>query len=127
MNPTSQVGSLSFLRRFSYVISLKPGISLVALRWTFSNAVICFFLYGFQTEIGILKMGSLLQNDIQELENWSDKWLLRFHPDKCKVLSAGKQKTQQYKYTLCNTELQYRIGPNTLPCGIPLVTGAHSE
>ena len=29
------------------------------------------------------------------------------HPDKCKVLSAGKQKTQQYKYSLCNTELQY--------------------
>ena len=49
----------------------------------------------------------ILQNDIQELENWSDKWSLRFHPDKCKVLSAGKQKTQQYKHTLCNTELQY--------------------
>jgi hypothetical protein len=37
----------------------------------------------------------------------SYKWVLRFHPDKCKVLSAGKQKTQQFKYTLCNTELQY--------------------
>lgn len=44
---------------------------------------------------------------MQELENWSDKWLLRFQPDNCKVLSAGKQKTQQNKHKLCNTELQY--------------------
>jgi hypothetical protein len=29
----------------------------------------------------------ILQNDMQELENWSDKGLLRFHTDKCKVLS----------------------------------------
>jgi hypothetical protein len=58
-------------------------------------------------DINNIEDNKILQNDIQELENWSDKWLLRFHPDKCKVLSAGKQKTQQFKYTLCNTELQY--------------------
>jgi hypothetical protein len=58
-------------------------------------------------DINDIEDNKILQNDIQELENWSDKWLLRFHPDKCKVLSAGKQKTQQFKYTLCNTELQY--------------------
>jgi hypothetical protein len=27
-----------------------------------------------------------VQNDINNLFNWSEKWLLRFHPDKCKVL-----------------------------------------
>jgi hypothetical protein len=27
-----------------------------------------------------------VQNDINHLFNWSEKWLLRFHPDKCKVL-----------------------------------------
>ena len=52
-------------------------------------------------DINDIEDNKILQNDIQ------DKWLLRFLPDKCKVLSAGKQKTQQYKYTLCNTELQY--------------------
>ena len=58
-------------------------------------------------DISDIEGNKILQNDMQELENWSDKWLLRFHPDKCKVLSAGKQKTQQYRYTLCNKELQY--------------------
>ena len=27
-----------------------------------------------------------VQDDINKLFNWSEKWLLRFHPDKCKVL-----------------------------------------
>jgi len=31
-----------------------------------------------------------LQSDIDRLEQWSNKWLLRFHPDKCHVLSLGK-------------------------------------
>ena len=31
-----------------------------------------------------------LQNDIERLEEWSDKWLLRFHPQKCKAMRVGK-------------------------------------
>ena len=31
-----------------------------------------------------------LQRDLVRLEEWSDRWLLRFHPDKCHVLSLGK-------------------------------------
>ena len=27
-----------------------------------------------------------LQRDLDSLQNWSDKWLLRFNPDKCKVM-----------------------------------------
>ena len=34
-------------------------------------------------DISNIEDNKILQNDIQELENWSDKWLLRFHPDKC--------------------------------------------
>ena len=30
-----------------------------------------------------------LQNDITRLQDWSDKWLLSFHPDKCKVMHIG--------------------------------------
>ena len=30
-----------------------------------------------------------LQNDISQLQDWSDKWLLSFHPDKCKVMHIG--------------------------------------
>ena len=31
-----------------------------------------------------------LQSDLNTLEEWSDEWLLRFHPDKCHVLTLGK-------------------------------------
>ena len=30
-----------------------------------------------------------LQDDLDQLQNWSDKWLLKFHPDKCKVLTVS--------------------------------------
>ena len=33
-----------------------------------------------------------LQTDLNALQTWSDKWLLNFHPDKCKVLTLGKRK-----------------------------------
>ena len=31
-----------------------------------------------------------LQDDLRELEKWSDKWLLKFHLDNCHVLTLGK-------------------------------------
>ena len=31
-----------------------------------------------------------LQSDINSLEQWSQKWLLTFHPKKCHVLTFGK-------------------------------------
>ena len=45
------------------------------------------FLFADDTKI-FRKIRSLedsitLQSDIDRLENWSEKWLLRFHPDKC--------------------------------------------
>ena len=42
-----------------------------------------------------------LRDDLHELEKWSDKWLLKFHPDKCHVLTLGKfdniKHTERYK------------------------------
>ena len=61
-------------------------------------------------DISDIEDNKILQNDMQELENWSDKWLLRFHPDRCKVLSAGKQKTQQYSMQQRATILQQGKG-----------------
>jgi len=40
---------------------------------------------------------SLLQADLQSLQSWSDRWLLRFNPDKCKVLHIGHKFTTSYK------------------------------
>jgi hypothetical protein len=44
-----------------------------------------------------------VQNDINHLFNWSEKWLLRFHPDKCKVLPI--------------TTKRFQIHPAYLRCG----------
>ncbi|XP_071138747.1 uncharacterized protein [Mytilus edulis] len=48
-----------------------------------------------------------LQTDLSHLETWSNTWLLRFHPDKCKVLKTGKQHDNNHKYNLCNTTLEH--------------------
>jgi hypothetical protein len=39
-----------------------------------------------------------LQDDINTLQQWSDDWLLRFHPQKCSVLKLGSKKTEAKYY-----------------------------
>ena len=50
-----------------------------------------------------------LQSDINSLEQWSQKWLLTFHPKKCHVLTLGKfyNITHTEKYTLHRQELKH--------------------
>jgi len=50
-----------------------------------------------------------LQDDIDSLDTWSKKWLLRFHPDKCHVLTLGKFEniTHTERYRLGETELEH--------------------
>ena len=38
---------------------------------------------------------------------WSDKWLLRFHPDKCTVLDIGTHDRDHHEYFLNNVKLQH--------------------
>ena len=33
----------------------------------------------------------MLQADLDSLQNWSDTWLLKFHPNKCKVMSVANK------------------------------------
>ena len=44
----------------------------------------------------------LIQEDINALECWSDKWLQMFNTDKCHVLTLGKLDNTKYthRYTL---------------------------
>lgn len=35
-----------------------------------------------------------LQNDLYKLQEWTDTWLLKFHPDKCKSITLGKTNNQ---------------------------------
>ena len=37
-----------------------------------------------------------LQNDLDSLADWSDKWLLRYNPDKCKVMHVGHKLNTKY-------------------------------
>ena len=65
-------------------------------------------------EVYTIKDMEILQQDMQELEKWSNNWLLKFHPDKCYVLSAGNRTIPQFEYTLCNTKLKYTDKEKTL-------------
>ena len=51
----------------------------------------------------------ILQNDIDAMSKWSDDWLLRFHPDKCHVLTLGKFNNIKYahNYLLGGEELEH--------------------
>ena len=37
----------------------------------------------------------ILQDDLTKLEEWSDKWLLKFHPEKCKQMKISKSKNEE--------------------------------
>ena len=41
-----------------------------------------------------------LQEDLYNMQAWTDKWLLCFHPDKCKVMRIGKSKIDKEEYKL---------------------------
>ena len=41
-----------------------------------------------------------LQEDIHDMKIWADKWLLRFHPDKCKTMRVGRSKVEEHDYSL---------------------------
>ena len=38
----------------------------------------------------------ILQHDLDQLVEWSETWLLSFHPDKCKVMQIGAGNTHDY-------------------------------
>lgn len=48
----------------------------------------------------------ILQNDLVKLENWSDTWLSKFHPEKCKHMNINKTpKEDEVKYNLLGQEI----------------------
>ena len=42
-----------------------------------------------------------LQDDLDKLEQWSDTWLLKFHPNKCKVMSISNKRLPEITTTYC--------------------------
>ena len=50
-----------------------------------------------------------VQEDLTALQEWSDKWLLRFHPDKCVALSLGKTKEDAHQYFLTKDNKDFQL------------------
>ena len=50
---------------------------------------------------------NILQEDLHKLEQWSDKWLLHFHPQKCKVLDIGNRVREQNEYYMGEHKLDH--------------------
>ena len=53
---------------------------------------------------------TLLQDDLDKLSAWSSKWLLNFHPDKCKLLSMGPTDEDNVIYELNTGDNSYELG-----------------
>ena len=45
---------------------------------------------------------SKLQEDLDELYHWTEKWLLSFHPEKSKCMRLGRTIVENKEYHLCN-------------------------
>ena len=42
-----------------------------------------------------------LQQDLDKLAEWESKWLMKFHPETCNVLTISKKRSpSKYNYTL---------------------------
>jgi len=50
----------------------------------------------------------LLQQDLNTLSQWTDTWMMEFHPQKCEVISIiRKRKPTKYTYSLYGQELKH--------------------
>ena len=50
-----------------------------------------------------------LQEDLNRLSEWSSKWLIKFHPDKCKHMTIGSSKGSDTSYKLLTSNGQHDI------------------
>ena len=49
----------------------------------------------------------ILQDDLENLENLSNAWLLKFHPEKCKNMNIARvEKTDEFKYKLSGKNIE---------------------
>ena len=57
-----------------------------------------------------------LQGDLTRLEEWTDRWLLRFHPGKCHCLTIGKLENIMYchRYQVGGTEIEHTFEESDL-------------
>ena len=60
-----------------------------------------------------------LQNDLDKLAIWEEKWRMEFHPDKCTVLTVAKKKTPIiFNYKLHGHTLEHETATKYIGCTI---------
>jgi hypothetical protein len=60
-----------------------------------------------------------LQQDLDKLAEWESKWLMKFHPEKCNVLTISKKRIpSKYNYTLHGHILEHDTSAKYLGCTI---------
>ena len=48
------------------------------------------------TRVDVPNNHETMQNDLDELMQWSNKWQLKFHPEKCSVLKLDRERETEY-------------------------------
>ena len=92
---------------------LGPVLFIVYINDIFDNIKSEGFLFADDTKIFKAiqneQDAAELQADIDELERWTNKWLLKFNPDKCHVLSMGRFEDTKYtkRYQIYSRELEH--------------------
>ena len=51
----------------------------------------------------------ILLQDLNILKQWSDKWLLKFQPDKCKYIEIKKCNIGEYEYFMTNNNVKHSL------------------
>ena len=57
------------------------------------------------TPIRTQNYSSLLQNDLLKLQKWQDKWLMKFNPGKCYMMTLATRTPTPNIYTFCGQTL----------------------
>ena len=92
---------------------LGPLLFVIYINDLPENVVSSIFLFADDTkifkEVNSINDSKIIQKDIDELEKWSNDWLLRFHPDKCHVLTIGKHSNivHAHPYSLAGNQLEH--------------------
>ena len=88
-NVTSGIGPLLFVLYINDLPELTKSDTFL-----FANDINIFRTITDKNDPGIL------QDDLNTLEQWSNKWLLKFHPSKCKHMTIGNNNIGEIKYSM---------------------------